>query len=599
VRISIRYKILFMVAALVLAAVLAYLSLAVRLLTEDKLAYVYDQNSTMVGALAEETGLYLTLLREKLDLVALQAYGEDVDDDAREELIEAFLQREKDLVRLEIQAAGDDGAFRRELVRLAGKRLNDMQVAPGDLLALREKQPIPKDVVSGDGLFIRNASLPPDAAMFTVAIAIANSPDGKKRMFVADVRQDRLLRAIGGSKIYTTYVVDERGEVLLHPDAKLLAAKTRYDNRPIVTMALAGGMEQGAREFDDPNGERLIGAFSRSGVAGVTVISEVSRAQALKAADELVRRSVFFGIAIFFAAFVVSIFFSRRITGPLTQLGRVTQRIGAGEFDAEVNVRSRDEVGDLANALRAMSQALKDTNAKLVQSEKMAAFGQLGAGITHEVKNPLGGILGMAQLAQKKMDDPKKLAHMLQVIEKESKRARDIVNNFLRFARSDAGVLDVVDLNPLVTEGLELARHQLSINKVKLNLDLGEGLPQVRINPGQIQQVLLNLALNAQQAMPEGGEVTIRTRPEGDGVAIFVQDTGPGIPEEIRARIFEPFFTTKPAGEGTGLGLAVTFGIIRDHHGKVVVEGGPGEGAIFHISLPPASAVPDPVVVSG
>jgi signal transduction histidine kinase len=278
-------------------------------------------------------------------------------------------------------------------------------------------------------------------------------------------------------------------------------------------------------------------------------------------------------------------------------MSRSAREVGQGRFDVKVEVDTRDEIGDLAatfndmaSGLNSREKALKEAQAQLIQSEKLAAFGQLGAGIAHEVKNPLAGILGYVQLSLRKTEPDTVLHNNLKIIEKETKRCRTIIDNLLKFARQEKVEMKPVGLNGVVEETAALIDHQLGMHGIRLEKELAQGLPAILGNANQLQQILLNLVLNAQQAM-EGtqGKIRITTDVAADGRAeVRISDTGPGIPKEIQARLFEPFFTTKPAGKGTGLGLSVTYGIVKDHNGEILVESEPGHGATFVIRFPAA-----------
>jgi signal transduction histidine kinase len=220
----------------------------------------------------------------------------------------------------------------------------------------------------------------------------------------------------------------------------------------------------------------------------------------------------------------------------------------------------------------------------------MAAIGQLSAGLAHEVKNPLAGILGFAQLSKRKIDDPVALRSNLDVIERETRRCSEIIGSLMQFARQERPERQPTDVNAAVQHALSIVDHQLSLKKVRIVRELAPALPVVLGNANQLEQALINLMINAQQAMqPDGGQVTVRTTYEGDRVLVSVEDTGPGVPEEIRQRIFEPFFTTKKVGQGTGLGLSVTYGLIKDHGGDIRVGSGSTGGALFTIVLPAQS----------
>jgi signal transduction histidine kinase len=195
-------------------------------------------------------------------------------------------------------------------------------------------------------------------------------------------------------------------------------------------------------------------------------------------------------------------------------------------------------------------------------------------------------------LLLRKAEKDSPLYKNLEMIEKEAKRSKSITENLLKFARQEKVSLMKIDLNSVATDSAAIVDHQLGINKIRLERKLAPGLPQIVGNANQLQQVLMNLMINAQQAM-EGapGTVTLSTRLlKADTLELRVTDTGPGIPQDIQAKIFEPFFTTKPAGKGTGLGLSVSYGIIKDHKGEVRIESAPGKGAAFIITLPVATS---------
>ncbi|MCH8072565.1 MAG: two-component sensor histidine kinase, partial [Proteobacteria bacterium] len=221
------------------------------------------------------------------------------------------------------------------------------------------------------------------------------------------------------------------------------------------------------------------------------------------------------------------------------------------------------------------------------QSEKMAAVGTLSAGLAHEVKNPLSAVLGYAQLAKRKLSQPDVIKKHLDIIENETRRCNEIIGNLMQFSRQEKGEFTDVTINEVVEKSVGIVDHQLGLKNVHVNMKLAPDIPEIIGNSNQLQQVLMNLAINAQQAMePDGGTVDIATYFDNDNVYISVSDTGPGISEEVVEKIFEPFFTTKAAGEGTGLGLSVTYGIIRDHKGYIRVERADSGGARFVIALP-------------
>jgi hypothetical protein len=224
---------------------------------------------------------------------------------------------------------------------------------------------------------------------------------------------------------------------------------------------------------------------------------------------------------------------------------------------------------------------------QLQHSEKMASIGLLAAGLAHEVNTPLTGISSYTQMLREQVAgvDPK--AALLDKIEKQTFRAAKIINNLLNFSRSGSAELEPLDLNKLVLDVLSLLEHQLDKSHIKVRKELAAELPPVRGNENRLQQVFFNLILNARDAMPRGGWLTLATSADDDTVIVEVKDTGTGIKREHIKRIYDPFFTTKGIGRGTGLGLSVSYGILQEHGGAIFVDSTPGQGTRFQVALPP------------
>jgi two-component system NtrC family sensor kinase len=306
----------------------------------------------------------------------------------------------------------------------------------------------------------------------------------------------------------------------------------------------------------------------------------------------------------------------------------VTERIASGDLSEKVPVKSSNEFGRLASSFNKMTESLQqsrdqiemynrtleqkiaartkeldEAQNQLIQSEKMAAIGELAAGVAHELNNPMGGILGYAQYAQEKLSkkqaselnekDIESQCRFLADIEQQARRCKTIVKNLLKFSRTSSKAdFAYFDMNQALEETLTFVKHQLDMKKIELEMNLDENLPKYLGNASQLQQVFTDMMLNAQQAMPEGGELKIETRyspPIGEFtgcVEVEFSDTGSGIPSEALNKIFEPFFTTKEVGKGTGLGLSISYGIVKEHQGDILVRSKIGEGTTFMIVLP-------------
>jgi len=223
---------------------------------------------------------------------------------------------------------------------------------------------------------------------------------------------------------------------------------------------------------------------------------------------------------------------------------------------------------------------------QMTQTEKLTSLGLLAAGVAHEVNTPLAVISNYIQMLAKQMPEGDPKQTIIDKIVKQTFRASEIVNNLLNFSRTGGTELIDVDVNRVVEETLSLVSHPLKTSQIQVVKHLGETLPPVRGSANKLQQVFLNLFLNARDAMPGGGMLEVRTGAHNGSVEIEVADTGAGIPREHIHRIFDPFFTTKSGGRGTGLGLSVSYGIIREHKGKIDVRSTPGKGTSFHVEFP-------------
>ncbi len=236
--------------------------------------------------------------------------------------------------------------------------------------------------------------------------------------------------------------------------------------------------------------------------------------------------------------------------------------------------------------LQRQMQELRSAQAQLVQSAKMAAIGELAAGIAHELNNPLTSILGFSELLLRDANASDAVRYDLGIIVEQARRARDIVYGMLTFARQTESVLEPTDLNRVLHQALSLIRRQIEMRRVDLHETYADDLPHIPLDASRLKQVFLNLVTNALDAMPQGGTLAVSTRRAGDGVAVRFTDTGTGMPQEHLERIFEPFFTSKPTGQGIGLGLSVSLGIIQEHGGRIDVESQEAKGSTFTVWLP-------------
>lgn len=323
------------------------------------------------------------------------------------------------------------------------------------------------------------------------------------------------------------------------------------------------------------------------------------------------------------AAILMGLLVQRTIYRPLKDLRAGAARLAEGDLDQPIPVRSQDELGQLARAFNAMMQALRESrialqewahtleqkveqatgalqraHAETARSEKLASIGLLAAGIAHELNNPLTGVLTFSTLVRQQLPDDSPQAEDLDLVIQETRRCASIIRRLLDFARKKTPEKKYADLNQLVRNTVQLVEQHAQVADIEIDLDLDENLPPVWIDEGLIEQVIMNMLVNAQHAIESAGRISVRTRlcrngpgageatPDRYMAEITIADTGCGISAENLQKVFDPFFTTKGVGRGTGLGLSVSHGTIEAHGGSIEVESKVGEGTEFRIYLP-------------
>jgi two-component system, NtrC family, sensor kinase len=396
-----------------------------------------------------------------------------------------------------------------------------------------------------------------------------------------------------------------------------------------------------AREFVTPGGKRMLASMevirnepscSNAGChvhsSAQSVLGVLDIVYSVDEIDRAMQRSVVAVVALLLgfvvvASLLLSLLVHRLIYVPLRDLESGARRVAAGNLDQAIPVRSGDELGQLASSFNSMMAALKDSGRELrewnrtlehkveertralrqaeaetVRGEKLASVGLLAAGVAHELNNPLTGILTFSTLLRKKLPDGSPDAEDLDLVIKETKRSAAIIRRLLDFAREKAPEKKFTDLNRLIEDTVRIVESPAQLADIGIELDLDRTLAPVWVDANMIEQVVMNMLVNAQQAIERQGRITVRTRraprpmspepgaPAVPMVEISIVDTGCGIAEGDLQRIFDPFFSSKEVGKGTGLGLSVSHGIVRAHGGLIEVQSRPGEGSTFRVYLP-------------
>jgi signal transduction histidine kinase len=308
----------------------------------------------------------------------------------------------------------------------------------------------------------------------------------------------------------------------------------------------------------------------------------------------------------------LAIVLAMRISQPIGHLVAAAQGLAKGAYGRPVQVDTRDEIGYLAHAFEQMrtsllrhleseaeekrhledaNRQLRDTQQQLIQSERMAAVGKVAAQVAHEVNNPLAIIKTAVRIIRNQSAPDTPTTGSLQMIEEEISRIARIIQELLEYSRPKTPVQEWVQVNAIIESLAPLLEHDCREKKIALKTILEPELPLVLISSDQLKQVVLNMVRNAEDAMPQGGDLVIRTAQQGRFVELSIADTGCGISAEHREHIFDPFFTTKRRGRGVGLGLSVSYGIITAASGRIEVESEIGKGTTFRVKLPAVQEV--------
>jgi two-component system NtrC family sensor kinase len=392
------------------------------------------------------------------------------------------------------------------------------------------------------------------------------------------------------------------------------------------------------RIYRDNKGQRVLGIITaienqpscsnadcHAHPAGQKVLGVLDANLSLAKADaqlaQTSRRMIAYTLIALVDISLLSWLFVWRLVGqPIKRLKNGTRELADGNLGYQLEVDSSDEAGELATSFNRMSLQLRAANEEIVawartleervdqktrelkqahehvlHVEKMATIGKMAAVVAHEINNPLSGILTYAKLLKKWIERGEAATskrgeseQCLSLIAEESRRCGELVRNLLTFSRTSPMNVQTTDVNPVVERSIMLIAHQLDLNSIELHCSLADGLPRIQCDPGQIEQVLLALMMNAIDAMPHGGNLWVGTQSigSGDEIAFRVRDDGSGIPSEILPHIFEPFLTTKETGKSVGLGLAVSQNIVERHQGRIEVQSEIGKGTTFTVTLP-------------
>ncbi|WKZ17718.1 MAG: ATP-binding protein [Candidatus Jettenia sp. CY-1] len=483
-------------------------------------------------------------------------------------------------------------------------------------------------------VYISDAHIILDPYEVVVAIAVPLVDDKGKiqAAIVGQLNMERIWEIVDNITIGNTgiiAIVNNLQYFIAHPRKEKLFQHAPFD--PDKQSGVVNAIEPDFKTFIYSS-ERYVGN-SEYEFPNWRVIVTQERRDALSNILRLKKNVVYVLSSSFFLVILMSIIVSKGVVKPIHTLIHGMARVSDGDLNYKTNIKNRDEIGllgisfndmimrlgkarveiqrktealrdafnqinelnvNLEKKVEQRTKELKEKQFQLIQSGKLAAIGQLGAGVAHELNNPMTGILGYTQYMLEKvskenvrMEDISTFRKCLQYIENGTHRCMDIVQNLLQFSRKSNEIFEPLNINNIIADTLSLIKGQLLANKIEVVNNLVNDVDLIDGNANQLQQVFINVILNAQQAMPKGGHLFISTRrTKGRVVEAEFKDTGCGIAEEHMERIFEPFFTTKMDWKGTGLGLSICYDIVKRHNGNIMVSSQMGKGTIFTIILP-------------
>jgi signal transduction histidine kinase len=385
----------------------------------------------------------------------------------------------------------------------------------------------------------------------------------------------------------------EKTLTLLTPDIKMTAERMKYSQfRETLStyLTLIDTIAPLTAEMMEPSQQE---AIRTEGKSLFKLANELYKSRR-KRIDRSFKRATSIPLVIaglFLVLFIITNSITSSILSPLRLIRRTTKKIAAGDF-SPIDYSSGNNPEEISSVMKAFNRMIRELELRqdeLVQSRKIAAIGTLTSGIAHELNNPLNNI---SITAETLLDDFHDLSdegkvQLIKDISSQSEKASEVVKNLLDFSRYESPSFELLSIAEVIDGTLGLVKNQLSLNQISLKLEMPENLPSIQGNKRNLEQVFLNLVLNAIQAMPGGGKISVRAQSLSNGyLKIEVSDTGMGIRHEDLDHIFDPFFSTKEVGSGTGLGLSVSFGIIKKHNGRIEVESEVGKGSTFAVYLP-------------
>jgi signal transduction histidine kinase len=425
-----------------------------------------------------------------------------------------------------------------------------------------------------------------------LAQAVRDSSGQVSTVLVATLALSHTLNPI----ILDTTGLGLTGQAYLVDQNKVMLSPSRFMNHPGplthkmdsegIRQALRGGT--GAGVYEGFEGQDVIGAWVSLPEQQWVLIAEMNASEAFAPLAVLRKDAVLVALLTMGAILIVVAFISRSLSLPIRKLAEASAAVSEGDLDRTVDVTLKDELGELAVRFNRMVHALKESRHQLVQSARLAAIGELVASVVHEVRNPLSAVKMNLRILETKCATDPVVAEHFKLARTQTDRMETMLSDLLDYSKPIELDLTTQTVNQLVDTALQDFEAEAAAARVTVERSVPDGLPPLKVDSARVYQVLLNVLINARQALPQGGTIRISAslvfEPEKHGVRLSIQDSGEGISAENLRHIFEPFFTTRK--QGTGLGLSNARKIVEAHGGSLRVESAPGQGTTVHLDLP-------------
>jgi HAMP domain-containing protein len=483
-------KIVFPLRLKVLITVLAFLMMVVGFITatmadlfhQDKTAYVRDLSASVTNDIKTEVDTILGGYVSATRVLSEVLFADYLEPSAKQKLVKPLFVAYPEILALVTTNEQDEpiSIYNASAVREAG-------IEADELLDFAS----PENLELPDDIGVYRIRLPSEQQGVALTLEHQFAADGGTRIISAIATAGLFRRAIHRADAFQAVLIDSVGKLITADTEVTADSETQWATATLQNFESLEGGASGVTNITDDGIEYFAGA-AKVDIGGMNVVTRISVSAAYLTARQLLKDLVFVGLIIVFIAAISGVVVSRKFTAPLEALSAAVRKVAKGNFEVNVDIESRDEVGQLstsfnnmANELKEREHSLKTAQLALVQSEKMAAVGTLSAGLAHEVKNPLSAVLGYAQLSKRKLAQPDVVEKHLETIENETRRCNEIISNLMQFSRQEKGEFTDVAINEVIEKSIGIVDHQLGLNNVHVNMTLAPEIPEIIGNPNQ------------------------------------------------------------------------------------------------------------------